>query len=68
MNTKQGGDKLRQTMINKYGSEESWKEHLKEILTKGRNNRKPENIGFAKNKELARRVGSIGGKAKREPR
>ena len=29
------GEKLKQTMIAKYGSLEAWKEHLREIASKG---------------------------------
>jgi len=35
MQTKKGGTKYRETMINKYGSYEAWREHLKSIGAKG---------------------------------
>ena len=35
MQTKKGASKYRETMINKYGSYDAWREHLKSIGAKG---------------------------------
>lgn len=67
--TKAGGIKYRQTMINKFGSEEAWKEYLRSLAKKGGANGKTG--GFASKKigkdgltgpMRAALAGAIGGK------
>lgn len=54
-----GQDKL----IEKYGSIENWKAHMREIASHKRPN--GGKGGFAANRELAKTAGSLGGKAKK---
>lgn len=59
--------KLRDTMIAKYGSEEAWKEHMREMGRKG-GSVKRANRGFGDGeagRARARRVGSLGGRISR---
>lgn len=35
MNTPEGGHTLKRTMIEKFGSEQAWKEHMRTIASKG---------------------------------
>lgn len=53
-------EKIRQAGIRKYGSEESWIQAQKEFGSMG--GKKSVAKGFAKNKELASKAGTIGGK------
>lgn len=48
------GQKLRRTMISKYGSEEDWKAHLSRAASKG--GKKSRGGGFA-DRDLAARAG-----------
>ena len=64
MNTKQGGRKLRETMIKKHGSEEAWKQWLREQAAKGG---KGAAGTFKHDRKLAARAGRKGGrKSKRK--
>jgi general stress protein YciG len=59
--------KLRDTMITKYGSEEAWKEHMREVGRKGGSVKRP-NRGFGNGeagRARARKVGSLGGRISR---
>ncbi len=58
--TSQAGLKLRQTMIEKYGSEEAWKEHLRTIGSKGGKVKSPSK-GFGHIDSNPRAAGSLGG-------
>ena len=49
------GQKIKATNIAKYGSEEAYKQHLREVASKGGKVKVPK--GFAKNIELARANG-----------
>jgi general stress protein YciG len=55
------GASLRETMIKKYGSEEAWKQAMRNFGRKGGAN--GHTGGFYINRELARIAGSKGGKA-----
>lgn len=63
MQTKAGVNKYKETMIKKFGSYENWLKHLKTMGSKGGKATVPK--GFARNIELARKVGAIGGKKSR---
>lgn len=65
-NTPQGGKTLRETMIARFGSEEVWKEYLRNIGRKGGHN--GDTGGFASSKELARAAGQRGGQISRKRR
>lgn len=65
-NTKSGGSKLRQTMIAKHGSEEAWREWMRQNAAKG--GRNGTTGGFAANRELASIAGRKGGRISRKPR
>lgn len=58
--SKAGGVKLRQTMINKFGSEEAWREWMKENGSKGGKN--GTTGGVAGDSERASILGAKGGK------
>lgn len=60
---KSGGEKLRQTMIEKHGSEEAWREWMRANAAKG--GRNGNTGGFAANRELARIAGAKGGSISR---
>ena len=65
-NNKNGGTKLVETMIEKYGSYEAYKQAMRERASKGgKNGNKRTNPnysgGFAGDNELAKRAGSLGG-------
>ena len=55
------GEKLRQTMILKFGSEEAWKKAMQEQGRRGGKSPKTKPAGFAANPELAREAGRRGG-------
>lgn len=58
---------LRKTMIKKYGSEQAWKDHMREIASKGGSVKRP-NRGFADGeigRARARAVGKLGGRISR---
>lgn len=57
--SKEGGIKLRQTMIEKHGSEEAWKAWMRQNAAKG--GKLGTTGGFAANRELARIAGAKGG-------
>jgi general stress protein YciG len=61
--TKAGGATLRQTMIEKYGSEEAWKEFMRHNGRLGGQN--GTTGGFYANRELARQAGAKGGRISR---
>ena len=50
------GEKLRRTMLKKYGSEEAWKKAMQEQGRRGGEAVKTKPAGFAANPELARRA------------
>lgn len=56
-------EKLRKTMIAKYGSEEAWKEKLREAQAKSRINYKGTGGFKALSPERRREVARLGGKA-----
>lgn len=65
--TKTQGKKLRNSMVKKYGSEEAWKAHMREIGSKG-GKRSPHKSGFGDGeagRERARRAGAVGGRISR---
>ena len=62
--TKKGGETLRQTMIEKHGSEEAWKAVVRENGRKGGSVSTPTG-GFGASKERAITSGSIGGRYSR---
>lgn len=62
------GDKYRETMINKYGSEEAWKAHVKQIASKGGSRERSEPRGFAMDLNRAREAGRKGGKVTKAER
>ena len=65
--TPAGAIKARQSMIERYGSEEAYKAHLRSIGSKG--GKVPSTGGFAGDRALARRAGAIGGRiSRRRPR
>jgi len=69
MNTKAGGVKYRQTMINKYGSEEAWKAHVKLVSSKGGKQVQSQPRGFAAaTLEQRQSWGKKGGSVKKEQR
>lgn len=62
MNTPEGGKTLRTTMIKKYGSEEAWKQVMRDRGAIG--GKLGHDGGFGqgeKGRELARRAGYLGG-------
>ncbi len=61
--SKEQGQVLKQTMIEKYGSEEAFKLHMRTIGAEGGKVKGPG--GFGSDRELARRVGAIGGQKSR---
>ena len=63
MMTPEGGKKVREQGIKRYGSAEAYAAAMREIASKGGKNSK--RGGFYNNSELARKAGSIGGKASR---
>lgn len=65
-NTPEGRQKVRQTMIAKYGSEELYLEFMRSIAAKGGKLREKEDRPFYKDRELARRAGAIGRKNRNE--
>ena len=58
--SKEAASNMKKTMIAKFGSEERWVEHMKRIGSIGGKKSGPG--GFGTDRELARRVGSIGGR------
>lgn len=56
----------KQTMIDKLGSEEAYKQFLRDIASKGGKNSTYR--GFRDKKDLAKKAGSAGGKKKQENR
>lgn len=60
------GEKLKKTMIKKYGSEEAWKAHLREIGSQG--GKLGGGKGGFTDKKLASRAGQIGGTRRQELR
>lgn len=58
--TPEGGQTLRQTMIEKHGSEEAWRQHMAGLGRKGGAN--GHTGGFHNNPELARIAGAKGGR------
>ena len=64
--TKEGAKKLRKTMIAKYGSEEAWKEHMRNIGSKGgtetHKNGWLAQVNFAADRDRARIAGAKGGR------
>jgi len=66
--TKQGGENLRRSQIAKYGSEEAWKAHMRELGKVGGASPASKPKGFAANKELARIAGKKGGRNSRQGR
>lgn len=66
--TKAGIEKQRQTNIKKFGSEEAFRAHMRQIASNGGKATYSGNKGFAANRELARIVGAKGGRiSKRGP-
>lgn len=66
--TKAGAAKMRQKMIEKFGSEEAWKEVMRNNASKGgqgSSNALGNAGGFAANPELARIAGARGGSISR---
>lgn len=66
--TAEGIKVFRETMIEKYGSEEAWRAHMAENALLAQkswalNGRKPR--GFAANRERARQAGAKGGRLSR---
>jgi len=59
------GEVLRATMIKRFGSEEAWKEWMREIAAKGGRqtyeSSQLNKVNFKANRELTARVGRIGG-------
>jgi len=66
MNTPSGGKTYIQTMIKIHGSHEAFRQHMREIASKG--GRKGTTGGFYANRELARRAGEKGGRISRRPK
>ena len=64
MQTPEGVLKARQTNIKKHGSEEAWKEWLRNNAAKG--GKKGTTGGFYGNSERARQAGKIGGRISRK--
>lgn len=62
-NTKAGGIKLRETMIKKFGSEEAWKEVMRERAAKGgKVSSKLTGAGFSHKDADPRAAGRLGGR------
>ena len=62
--SKAGAAKMKQTMIDRFGSEEAWREAMRNNGSKG--GKRSSNLlgnagGFAVNRELAREAGKVGG-------
>lgn len=57
-NNKKGGEKYRATMIAKHGSEEAWKEHLRNIAAVG--GAKSRGYAFAHGKVDPREASKLG--------
>ena len=55
----------KETMLEKFGSEEALSEHMKQIGSKGGSKPTTKPKGFAANNELASRAGAIGGRISR---
>lgn len=55
-------EKRKQTLINKFGSEEAYLEYMRGLGSKGGKNVAPEHRYFSTHKESARKAGSLGGK------
>lgn len=67
MNTPQGGNTLRQTMIKKHGSVEAWKKHMREIGSAGGKN--GTGYKFGHGKVDPRVIGALGGRrSRRKPK
>jgi hypothetical protein len=64
-NTKAGGLAIKQTMVEKYGSEEAFRAHMSEIAKLGKGIKRP-GAGFASNHEAARTWGAVGGRVSRK--
>jgi general stress protein YciG len=62
--TKEGGKKLRQTMIIKHGSEAAWKAYIRQLAING--GKKSRGGGFTGNPELAHRMGKLGGRPRKD--
>ena len=62
--TKKGGETLRQTNIEKYGSYEAYREHMRSMASKG-GSKTGIAKGFALDKDRARRCGALGGRISR---
>lgn len=60
--TKEGGRKTRENMIKRYGSEEAWKQVMRERASMG--GKASNTGGFYKNPEKARAAGKLGGRAR----
>ncbi len=58
-NTKAGGEKNRATMIEKYGSEEAYKQEMRRRASVAGKAKVPK--GYSANKKLASQSGKIGG-------
>jgi len=64
MNTKEGAEKARKTLINKYGSEEAYLAHMREIAAISRMDRKM--TTFYRDRGLAKRAGKLSKRGKGE--
>lgn len=53
---------MRQTMIAKFGSEEAWKEHMRQLAKAGGSQRHPETRAFYRDRGLAAAAGQVGGR------
>lgn len=61
MQTLEGGKNLRKSMIERYGSEEAWKEVMRSRGRQGGTAPYKGKKGFAANIDLAREAGKMGG-------
>jgi general stress protein YciG len=66
MNTPAGGIKYRETMIKKFGSEEAWKQRMREVGSRGGKNGTGHT--FAHGKVDPAESGKIGGRISRRSR
>lgn len=62
---KSGGEKMKATMIAKYGSEEKWRKHMGDIGSVGGSTITDLPRGFAANPTLASIAGAKGGRISR---
>jgi general stress protein YciG len=63
---KTGGAKMRETMLNRFGTEEKWRAWMRENASKGgKLGGSVSSSNFKNNPDLASRAGAIGGRKSR---